>query len=292
MSSPVSVFQGLAQDATLKTTLGQLRHPRGKLLFHDTFDTGFCGWRDHIASTNQPSAPLGLSTHPTGPGRYALELTTSATTSAGQDGTCTGYKNMTRPVDTGLVVFSAMLAYRGAADQAAPRSIFMGMDCQAWDDSSRGFAKLTLQRWVGTAPDAFTPKWSLTDDSGNFVDVPASAAVSPSKRVLPAVPGWNENKANWFWVTLAYDLGTIPAGSADGLPGGYAWAQIGNNTYDLTGLGAGRGAQTPQTVNFGGTSFAGGLNFGLGLTNRTATADGPASLICGEAFAYYTGTAS
>lgn len=290
-----SVFSGLAKDSTLASSLAQLRHPRGKLIFHDTFDQGFCGWRDHASGAGASlalSAPLGLSTHPTGPGRFALELSTSTDRSSHQDGTCNAYKNMTRPVDNGLIVFSAMLAYRGTAEQAAPRSFFIGMDSQAWDDSSRGFPKLTLERWVGTGPDTFAPRWVIGDDSGNSVVIPASAAKDPTRQVTPPVPGWNENKANWFWVTLAYNLNAVATGSADGLPGRYEWAQIGNNTYDLTGLGAGRGAQTPQTPGFGGTYFSGGLNFGMSVTNRTATDDGSASLLCGEAFAYYTGTAS
>lgn len=237
------------------------KFPASDVLFYDNFETGFCGWRDHI-SGNVAQAPLGLASHPTYSGGFSLAVTTAQTRSGNHGGSVAAYKNTTRNHDTGVLEFGGWFAFGGITEQASPRSFLIGIDAEKWDASSRFFAKLQLERWIGSGPDVYTPRWVVIDDSGNSVPITNAPVV-----------GWNENKWNFQYLALRMDLG------ANGGLGGYLSADIGGVTYDLTGLGAGRGAQSPAAQS---SPFNGGLNFGISMSNRTATDDGPATLFADD----------
>lgn len=257
----------------------------GETLFDDTFANGLALWRDHMSGTT-PTAPISLSTLRSWDGSpYSMMLSTSRRRNSGPvaAATCGTYRNMGRDVDTGKVRFEAWVALGSPLNSTSDtvntvNSWFLGIDTQTWDDASRGFYRLTAQ--IRTGPDStsvISNAWTLRADSGESVylarDGSGSTAVPAQS---PPMAGPNEFKLNFFRVALWVDLSAVR--STDGAAGAYHRAEMGNRSYDLrtlvdsTGAAIGRGKQTPQTGSaVGGGSFAGGLNFGFGLTNRTAT---------------------
>lgn len=278
----------LTQDADFRTfnlPPGLLPLGYDQVISDDTFNDGYNGWQDHSernGSTTSWNPPIGLSQQRTFNGsRHSLKLSTgtSTTANAAYGGSCSAYKRGARTHETGFLLLLQWIAYRGTAEQAAPRSIHMGIDTQKIDNSSRMFPKLVFQRWVGSGPDVFAPKYSIIDDSSKSVDIPGAAAASETSPTAGqgVVFGWNENKAGFFPQALVVSL------DANGGVGAYHRALLGGKWFDLTGLSAGRGAQSPQlTTGGGGSSYAGGQNIGNSIFNRTATADGPAALFIGR----------
>lgn len=257
----------------------------GEVLFDDTFASGLGLWRDHVSAA-VPTAPISLSTMRSWEGSpYSMLLSTSPRRNSGTipAATCSTYRNMSRDFDTGKVRFEAWVAtgwpLQNDPDTGnTPNSWFIGVDTQTWDNSSRGFYRLTAQ--IRTGPDqtsVLSNAWRLNADNGDQVYISRTGAGSTAVPAQsPPMPGENEFKLNFFRVALWVDLTAVR--STDGAPGSYFRAEMGNRVYDLTGLvdGAGnpigRGKQTPQTgSSVGGGSFAGGFNFGVGLANRTTT---------------------
>ncbi|WP_156448391.1 hypothetical protein [Mycobacterium sp. NAZ190054] len=247
-----------------------------EVLFDDNFDQGFCGWRDHQGAAFA-YAPLSRTALRTLDGSsHSLVLSTGARPNSSANiphAEVSAYKNLSRWVDSGLVKFETWIAQGGADLDNSPNSWFIGIDTQRWDNSSRGFFKLRFRKFTGSgeAP-VRSDQWALTNDVGSFVNL------SPN----PPNAGDNENKMNFNYIALTVDLDTVV--SSDGAPGSYHEAQVGADVYDLTGLGAGRGKQNPQIgSSVGAGSFAGGLNFGIGMTNNTVhTAAGPSWLLVGR----------
>ncbi|MBM4634501.1 hypothetical protein A6411_10670 [Prescottella equi] len=253
-----------------------------QVLYDDNFDEGFSSWRDHIGGSTA-IAPLSRtalraiegSSHSlvisTGPRPNATGIVTNHA-SAGS------YRNMSRWADNGLVKLEYWYTLGGCDIDNGPNSFFFGLDTQQWDDTSRGFFRLTCRRFIGpgSAPTR-SNTWALTNDSGDQVVIPAQGSTP-----APPYPGDNENKMNWNYAALTVDL---DAPGADGARGGYVEAQIGPYKYDLTGLGAGRGKQAPQMVSdVGAGPFSGGFNPGIGMTNNTVyPVSGPSWLLLGRA---------
>lgn len=255
-------------------------------LFDDRFNHSFCGWRQHMGG-DQNSPQLSLTDIRTdSESERALWLTTSARPARSSapailSGGNVTYKNQSLFSRTGVIKFEAWIAIGGTNLDKAPQQWFIGMDTQRWDDQSRGFFKLTNRRFDGSG--SRVNQWIINDDAGNPVTITDTSNTSGN----PYSIGDNENKMNVFHVGLYQDLDAVV--SADGKPGGYLAAEIGGKTYDLRGLGAGRGKQPPQlTSSVGGGPFTGGWNCGIGLNNQTVNnEDGPSWLIVTRARALH-----
>lgn len=242
--------------------------PDTDVLFHDTFEHGFCGWRDHMGGST-PYPALGLCNQPAYSDGYSLMVSVGKkATSLGLSGTGSAYKNYSRVVNNGRLTFEGQFAIGGANLGQMPAQWAMVMDVQQWDNSSRAFYSLTCVRAAGADPRT-ADVWSVGSASG--VKTAVAAQPAPSA-------GDNENKMNWNYVRLTVDL------DAFGGLGGYHSAQIGHQVYDLAALGAAPDRQAPQvTSGVGGGSFAGGMNFGLLVQNRQGYDNaGPSWLLADE----------
>lgn len=256
-----------------------------EILFDDNFDRGFGNWRNHQSgnSINPPISRTSLRAF--NGSSKSLMMSTGPrpqnSTNGAKTGTCSTYNNMSRWVNSGLVEFQSWYTVGGFDLDQSPHNLLFGIDTQQWDDKSRGFYRLMCRRWTGgdtsALKESVEPTWGLVDDKAGQVVIPAMDG-SPA----PVYPGDNENKMNWNYVSLTVDLDYV---GADGYKGRYHQAQIGPYVYDLTQLGAGRGKQNPQVASsVGAGSFAGGLNFGMSLGNRSVyKASGPSWLLCGRA---------
>jgi hypothetical protein len=224
------------------------RNPlKGKVLFHDTFDDGFNGWRDHYGGF-APCPALSLTAYPVFSGSHALMIGCSAPPDAGYTNGWSGsynaaaIKNVSRFYDDGLVTFSCYLAHGTDPSTASLGGYMLMFDTQAWSDNKRSMFQLTVSRNPGTGNRAL----SITDDNGKPIYVPG---VGPS-----SFAGDNQNKFNFDWMSLTVDL------SANRGLGGYHSCQINNRVFDLTQLGGGHANAAPQAGS-AMESFAGGLNF-------------------------------
>lgn len=246
---------------------GVSRYPDSDVLFQDDFDTGFCGWRDHMGGSS-PYPALGLCSHPVYTGNRALMVSVGKKgTTLGLSGTGSAYKNYSRFVNSGLITFEGMFAIGGANLGQMPAQWALVMDVQKWDNSNRAFYSLTCVRAAGADPRT-ADVWNVSG---------AAAAKTPIASDVPSA-GDNENKMNWNYVRFTVNL------DAYGGLGGYHSAQIGHQVYDLAALGVEPDRQTPQTTSgVGGGSFAGGLNFGLLVQNRSGFDNaGPSWLVADQ----------
>lgn len=222
---------------------------RGDVLFRSTFDEGFEGWRDHFNASNARPA-LSLTGYPVFSGKHALMLSGIGPSSSGyglrHDGGAT-YKNLSRYAEDTYVSFSGYFALGG--DQAESASgLQILIDTQAWDNSKRSFFRLRATRNT-----ASTYKWTLVNDTDNTVIIANSSKV---------FAGANENKFNFEYFRFTVKINS----TASATFGEYIELQINNQVFDLKTLGGGSAVYAPQQ----GTpidSFAGGLNFGLGVNS-------------------------
>lgn len=129
----------------------------------------------------------------------------------------------------GLKSFSAFIAVGsgGTANEPAWSAWTFGMDIQKADNSTRGFYKAINKYDDATG----TTAWYITNNTSRLIKIPGSES---------AFTGENENKLNFDYVRLTIDE------DANGGTGGYFELQVGSKTFDLRGLGAGRGEQVPQ----------------------------------------------
>lgn len=259
-------------------------HKPPEVLFDDDFDKGFGNWRNHQGG-NVIDAPLSRTAlRAFGGSSKSLVLSTGARPANGniKSAACSAYNNTSRWVDSGMVKFEAWLTLGGADLDQSPHNFMIGIDTQEWNDVHRGFYRLICRRFRGgdqAGPLERSNYWALTGDipdKGTF-EIPAM-----NGNPAPPYPGDNENKMNWFYVSLTVDMDYM---NPDGGRGRYHEVQIGPYTYDVRNLGAGRGKQAPQLKSsVGAGPFTGGLNFGLGIGNRSVyNAAGPSWLLCGRA---------
>lgn len=221
---------------------------RGTVLFHDTFDDGFNGWRDHYNGRG-PAAALSLTSYPVFSGSHALMIGCSAAPDDGyNDGwaaaTAAAFKNLSRYYDGRLVTFSCYIAHGADDSTASLGGYWLMIDTQAWDNSKRSFFKLQVSRKASGESRTL----SLSDNDKKWVDIYSGSDF---------VAGDNENKFNFDWLSLTVDL------DANNGAGGYHSCQVNRRTFDLAKLSGGSANENPQR---GGAmaSFAGGLNFGVG----------------------------
>lgn len=252
-----------------------------EIIFDDNFDTGFGNWRNHQGG-NLVNPPISRTAMRAFNGSSkSLMLSTGSRPQNGtniKSASCSAYNNLSRWVDTGLVKGEWWYTLGGADLDNSPGNILFGIDTQQWDDKFRGFYRLMCHRFTGPAENVVrSDSWALVDDKATRVDI-----VAQGGNPVPPYPGDNENKMNWNYVSLTVDLDYM---NPDGGRGRYHEAQIGPYSYDLRNLGAGRGKQNPQVKSsVGAGSFAGGLNFGCAIQNRTVyTPAGPSWLLIGRA---------
>lgn len=249
------------EDSVLSVARAPQRDPlRGTVLFHDTFDDGFNGWRDHYNGRG-PATALSLTSYPVFSGSHALMIGCSAAPDDGYtDGwapaNAAAFKNLSRYYDGRLVTFSCYIAHGSDDSTASLGGFWLMIDTQAWDNSRRSFFKLQVSRKASGESRTL----SISDNDQKWVDVYSGSDF---------VAGDNENKFNFDWLSLTVDL------DANDGAGAYHSCQVNRRTFDLAKLSAGSANQSPQR---GGAmaSFAGGLNFGV------AAYPGPAG--SGESF--------
>lgn len=247
-----------------------------EVLFETNFKDGFGGFRDHVHGAGN-DAPLSLTswrTDDNSPNALMLSVGARPSTDAIRSGRCSTYKNLQRDIDSGLMEIQVWMALGGADLDNSPNDFMIGLDSQNWYDEWRTFGRLMCRRFSGPDVNGHRERadvWTITDDKANAVIIPDQGEGAPP------YPGDNENKGNIFMTSLTMDFDHV---NADGSRGRYHSALIGGRRYDLTGLGAGRGKQNPQiNSSVGAGSFAGGLNIGIGLGNRTVyRAAGPSWL--------------
>lgn len=237
---------------------------RGKVLFHSSFETGELeGWRQHFNGF-EPRPAIGLTSYPVRNGAYAMMIGTGNIPYNSNDrsnGSGT-YRNLSLYQPSGIVSFSGWTTVRsGIGTQAqstgmpgrAWRSWQLMMDIQRWGNTSRSFPSVSL-----IEPSSNTsPRWFIRGDNNTYIEIPNSADV---------FSGENENKFNWDYVRLSWDL------DANGGLGGYVELQVNNRIFDLRNLGGGSASHEPQQ----GTpidSYSGGFNCGLGVERSTKWPD-------------------
>lgn len=252
------------------------RWPDAEVLFDDDFSAGYEGWRQHQSNpasatdTTIYAPPSRTRLRDYDGGGWAMLLGTSdrvsGTTTWIPDGNCGTVKNLSRDINHGKITFQVWMALFGQDANANPGQFYIGFDSQSWDDDHRGFPRLQCNRFTGS-PASRTNTWRITNDAGDPIYLAADGTGSSS---VPAkslrYPGDNENKMNRFYAAITYDLDAVT--NADGKPGGYFSAEVGDQCVDLRPLNAGRGKQSPQMIS----SFAGGLNFIVSVSNRTSVA--------------------
>lgn len=241
-----------AENAAAKLT------SRGKVVFHTNFEDGsFEGWRDHQGG-NQQIPCLSLTQRRTHTGTHAAMLSTGHVPyqSGLISNTTSTYKNMSLHRAAGVLSLSGWLAHGGEASSVANATDtsfyewgFL-LDVQKWDNSTRGLYRLVFQN----PSDGTQPFLAVYNDANGPVIVPSSRT---------AVAGENESKLNWNYMRLSVDL------DANAGLGGYLEAQMNNQIFDLSGLGAGRGQTTAQKGS-AMENFNGGCNAGVEI-NRSFT---------------------
>lgn len=277
----------LARDESLNPPLWPNGHRNRtgyappEVLFDDNFDKGFGNWRNHQGA-NLVNPPISRTAIRAFDGSSkSLMLSVGGRPQNGNNiksASCSTYNNLSRWVDSGVVKGEWWYTLGGADLDTNPGNILFGIDTQQWDDKFRGFYRLMCRRFTGPADNVSrVNEWALVNDEASHVVIPAMG-----DNPRPPYPGDNENKMNFNYVSLSIDLDYM---NPDGGRGRYLEAQIGPYKYDLTNLGAGRGKQNPQVASaVGAGSFAGGLNFGMSLQNRTVISPkGPSWLLIGRA---------
>lgn len=236
------------EESAISIARGPQRNPlRGTVLFHDTFDDGFDGWRDHFGG-GAPSTALSLTSYPVFSGSHALMIGCSAAPDEGYvDGwgpaAAAAFKNLSRYFDEKLVTFSCYIAHGSDASSASLGGYWLMIDTQLWDNSKRSFFKLQVSRKESSEDRTL----SITGDDDNWKNVYTGRDL---------VSGDNENKFNFDWLSLTVDL------DANDGAGGYRSCQVNHRTFDLTKVSGGSANESPQRGS-SISSFAGGLNFGV-----------------------------
>lgn len=249
--SACSINEGSSAEEDSSTMLGRApqQNPlKGKVLFHDNFDDGFNGWRDHYGGAG-PIPALSLTSYPVFSGSHALMIGCAAAPDDGYEDKwvpgfgVAAFKNLSRYYDSNLVTFSCYLTHGSDESTASLGGYGLMIDTQFWDNSRRSFFDLQINRNTSSGDRSL----SVKDNSGKRINVYQGSGL---------MAGDNENKFNFDWLSLTVDL------DANGGSGGYHSCQVNNQTFDLTKANAGSANEPPQKGS-SMLSFAGGLNFGV-----------------------------
>lgn len=235
----------------------------GAVLYRSVFDTGMDGWIDHWNGYG-PALVISRTSEMCYRGSHSLMLSTGEHPSPPADDVSSfvaAFKRLNRHDAYRYHSVSAYLAvgvgnYNGAWD-----SFYLYIDTQRQDNANRSFYQVRCSRYIN--PNHLT--WMIRGDTGatpeqKMVAVPGSAH---------SFIGNNENKLNFQYVRLTVDL------QANSGAGGYKELQVGNQVFDLSGLGAGSSVEPIQgNTGLDIDDFAGGFNIGFGLYRNISTPDG------------------
>lgn len=227
------------------------RYPDSSVLFHNDFNNGLGGRCSlYETGTTTPHPGPTLCNYPTwGNSAFSCRYGTGNVGSGTQkDGLASTARRTTLPATTGTITYEVQWAWGSQLGPLSPLFYEFWFDIQAWDGSSRSNY---IFRWYNRDPStgASRTQWAILDDTQSVVWVPNATVAHP----------FNEDKFNWNYLKFVADI-----------TGGYRTLTAGGQTFDLSALGAGTGAIS--TV----TNFNGGLNFMVGLSNRSASSIGQA----------------
>lgn len=229
---------------------------KGLVIYRSDFDAGFDGWTDHWSGF-RPSPIVSLTQEMQYRGKRSLMLSTSEGTYNASEwsNNVDCFKRLAYYRSHRFYSYSAFLALGVGGYSAAWASFKLYLDTQVFDSSSRAFYQLSCQ---AEGSPTFS-RWQISKDDGTFVDVPGSHQVRT---------GDNENKQGFNYVRLTVDT------AANGGLGGYHQLQVNQSVFDLSALGAGHAAQTPQYDTDSINDFSGGFNLGAGLSRSDSQAGG------------------
>lgn len=265
-------------------------------------DDDMSGPLSHWEQGDNAAGQLGDSVHAMPGHAKSGKLSTAPVPASHVGGKGTAYCRFYDTHEDGYLVWLAWLAYRGASEVGSPGTIGMFIDHQKWDDSARSFAKVALRRRVDDGGgEAWNPRWSVVKDEPHepsaqrWVDIPGAVpAVWPPDN-KSAIPGWNVNHANFWSVAVVMSLNDE---DNNGLYDQVGWGRyhrliVGPHAFDLTtvlanddGTAPGSGGQWPGTTTGGEnpqSSFSGGLNFGISLSNSESSNYNYSQLYIGHA---------
>lgn len=257
-----SIFQGLAQDEATGAGRGRsvdAARDKGLVIYRSNFDAGFDGWTDHWSGF-RPAPIASLTERMQFRGKRSLMISTAegAYNALEWSNNADIFKRLAYYRSHRFYSYSAFLALGMGGYSAAWSSFKLYMDTQHFDSASRAFYQVSCQ---AEGSPTFS-RWQIAKDDGSFVDVPGSDQVRT---------GDNENKQGFNYVRITVDS------QANAGAGGYYQLQVNQNVFDLTGLGAGHGSQSPQYDTASIDDFSGGFNIGAGLS-RSTTQDGGCQL--------------
>lgn len=242
----------------------------GDVVYASNFGQNFYdGWRPIHFGSFAPTQPVGLTAYPTHSGARALQLSTEMRTyAAGNAGVqCITARSLSHYCTARRYLsYSAFLTVGIGYFDLAYDIFGLSFDIQKANNSSRSLPNLIIKGALGS------PNYSkaqIINDAGATVDIPGTTHLWP---------GDNENKQNFGYLRLTWDL------QANSGLGGYKEAQIQDQVFNLTGLGAGSAAFTPQTDVISGqgsiAEFSSGVNLGLFVSRNTAQPNAfPATLV-------------
>lgn len=239
---------------------GGILKRRGRLIYSGDARRGFPGLGQHFTGTGQARLAVSPSIRP--PGLAYSGIGKEADGYGAADANAGGYLRLGRDIESAWYVFSGRIVYIGQTP-AAISDPFFYCDTQAWDDADRSFFQITKS---GGA-------WKVRANDHTFK--PSAAT---------RFPGWNENKYDETYWALSVRIGKTSEANTASF-GQYGHFQFAGQSVDLRNLGGGwsqeppqaGAAYTPGTFNppsganpAVNSSFAGGLNFGFGVTTPEA----------------------
>lgn len=260
----MALAQDEATGAGRARTLDKLTS-QGKVVYRSNFDAGFDGWTDHWDGL-RPYPILSLTTEMQMIGNRCLMLSTGEETSPNAASVANGtaaFKRMVLHDEYRYHSLSAYVAIGVSGPDGTWSAFQLYIDTQNAASTKRSFLKAMCY----IQPGPVYNKWKIRGDGGES-DFKVVTAADGSKI------GDNDNKSNMQYVRLTADA---TLGGAAGVMG-YHSLQVGNQVFDLRGVGAGSSVEPPQTNGVDNISdFRRGFNIGFGLS-RDITKDYGAQL--------------
>jgi hypothetical protein len=234
---------------------------KGVVIYRSNFDAGFDGWTDHWSGF-RPSPIVSLTHAIQMRGKRSLMLSTAegAYVSGEWSNGVDVFRRMAFYRTYRFYSYSAFFALGAGGYSAAWDSFSFYIDAQKFTSGANDRGLYQVQCQAQASPDF--SRWRIINDAGTYVTVPSSTRVRT---------GDNENKLGFNYFRLTIDQ------NANSGNGGYHQLQVNQNVFDLSALGAGRGAQSPQFTTNSIDDFSGGFNIGAGLS-RSTTQDGGCQL--------------
>jgi hypothetical protein len=256
---------GIILGGSLDETANQqhrLPFPDGKLLFEDqNFDDGYRGWEDFYTPSGNTGAVLSLTPTMTFGGGLGLRLSTSSKRTTVIAGNCFAIKRMTRPNETGTLIFETVYSFGaetlvGAEEKNGnPFDVEFMIDTCNFAGTHRSFAHFRHCLVDGTSFVRVNELRSRKNEVGG--------ATAYRNSGITTVPILNQNKLILNRAVVAFNL------AGNGGLGEYAFFEVNGTRWTMEGTEAGEAAE--EAIQGGGDvgNFAGGLNFIIGLNGNS-----------------------